>query len=107
MGATKGFILRLFFLQGAFIGFIGTLLGVILGILLGWNLHYVESFLENFFGLEILPASIYHIDRLPVEMRFFEIIIISIVSIFISLVATVYPAWRASWVDPIDELRFG
>ena len=89
------------------IGFIGTLLGVILGILLGWNLHYIESFLENFFGLEILPASVYHIDRLPVEMQSFEIAIISIVSFLVSLVATVYPAWRASSVDPIDELRFG
>ena len=106
MGATKGFILRLFFLQGIIIGFVGTLLGVILGLLLGWNLHFVESFLEKFFGFEILPASIYHIDKLPIEMQFLEIAIISILSIIVSLVATVYPAWRASRVDPIDELRF-
>ena len=106
MGATKGFILRLFFLQGMIIGFVGTLLGVILGLLLGWNLHFVESFLEKFFGFEILPASIYHIDKLPIEMQFLEITIISILSIIVSLVATVYPAWRASRVDPIDELRF-
>ena len=106
IGATRGFILRLFFLQGAFIGFVGTFLGVVLGILLGWNLHFIESLLEKFFGLEILPASIYHIDRLPVEIQFFEIIVISILSFLISLIATVYPAWRASWVDPIDELRF-
>ncbi len=107
MGATKSFILRLFFFQGAFIGFIGTMLGIFLGLLLGWNLHLVESFLENFFGFEILPASIYHIDRLPIEMQFFEVITISLLSILVSLVATVYPAWRASSIDPIDELRFG
>ena len=107
MGATKGFILRLFFFQGAFIGFIGTMIGIFLGLLLGWNLHFVESFLEKFFGFEILPASIYHIDKLPIEIQFFEVTIISILSILVSLVATVYPAWRASSIDPIDELRFG
>ena len=88
-------------------GFSGSVLGVILGLYVGWNLQYVEDFLEKFFGLDILPASVYHMNRLPVHMTMSDVTVTAILAFIISLLATVYPAWRASRVDPVEVLRYG
>ena len=107
MGANRGTILRIFFVQGAAMGFSGSVLGIFLGLYVGWKLHYVEDFLEKFFGLDILPASVYHINRLPVHMTPLDVTVTAILAFIISLLATVYPAWRASRVDPAEVLRYG
>ncbi len=107
MGATNGAILRIFFIQGAFIGLLGAVLGIIGGLFLGWNLHVVEDFLERSFGLDILPPSVYHIEKLPVQMTPFDVSITASAAFFICLAATLYPAWRASCVDPVENLRYG
>jgi len=107
MGATRGGILRIFFLQGAFIGIGGAALGTSGGLVLGWNLHYVEDFLEKVFGLDILPPSIYHIDKLPIHMTAQDVSLTAIAAVLICLAATLYPAWRASRVDPVEVLRYG
>ncbi|MEK6710620.1 MAG: lipoprotein-releasing ABC transporter permease subunit, partial [Nitrospinota bacterium] len=85
MGATPGSILRIFFLQGAFVGVGGACLGVAGGLALGWNLHYVEDFLEKVFGLDILPPSIYHISRLPVHMTAQDVSLTALMAVLISL----------------------
>lgn len=107
MGATSGAILRIFFVQGAFIGLVGAVLGTCGGLVLGWNLHVVEDFLERAFGLDILPPSVYHIEKLPVQMTPFDVSVTAVVAFIICLAATLYPAWRASRVDPVENLRYG
>lgn len=107
MGATSGAILRIFFVQGAFIGLLGAVLGTSGGLVLGWNLHIVEDFLERAFGLDILPPSVYHIEKLPVQMTPFDVSVTAVVAFIICLAATLYPAWRASRVDPVENLRYG
>lgn len=107
MGATRGTILRIFFVQGATMGISGVILGTLLGLYVGRNLHYVEDFLEKYFGLDILPASVYHISRLPVHMTVSDVTVTAVLAFIISFLATVYPAWRASIVDPVEVLRYG
>ncbi len=107
MGATSGAILRIFFVQGAFIGLLGAVLGTGGGLVLGWNLHVVEDFLERAFGLDILPPSVYHIEKLPVQMTPFDVSVTAASAFLICLAATLYPAWRASRVDPVENLRYG
>ncbi len=107
MGATSGAILRIFFVQGAFIGLLGAVLGTSGGLVLGWNLHIVEDFLERVFGLDILPPSVYHIEKLPVQMTPFDVSVTAVSALLICLAATLYPAWRASRVDPVENLRYG
>ncbi len=107
MGATRGAILRIFFIQGAIMGLSGSVLGTVGGLTLGWKLSIVENFLEKFLGLDILPASVYHIDKLPVRMTFVDVTATAVIAVIISLGATLYPAWRASRVDPVEMLRYG
>jgi len=107
MGATWWAILRIFFIQGAAMGLAGSVLGTLGGLVLGWNLHHVEDFLEKYLGLDILPASIYQIERLPVFMAVSDVALIALGAFIISLIATVYPAWRASRTVPVDILRYG
>ncbi|MEE9274455.1 MAG: lipoprotein-releasing ABC transporter permease subunit [bacterium] len=107
MGATRGAILRIFFVQGAAIGVAGAVLGAAGGLLLGWKLHVVEDFLEKVLGLDILPPSVYHIDRLPIQLSAEIVVATAITAVVISLLATLYPAWRASRVDPVEMLRYG
>ena len=107
MGATWGIILRIFLIQGAAMGLAGSVLGTLGGLVLGWNLHHVEDFLEKYMGLDILPASIYHIDRLPVFMTVSDVTTMAVGAFIISLIATIYPAWKASRIDPVEVLRYG
>ncbi len=98
MGATNSGIMTVFMLQGLFIGLIGTIIGITGGFLLGYVL--------NTYQLIKLPADVYYLNHLPVLMKFSDFIMISTSAILISFLATLYPAWQAAKLDPVEPLRY-
>ena len=106
MGATNGGILKVFMVDGMTVGGIGTLLGLVGGIALALKLPDIADFLENQFGLEIFQGSVYLIDRLPVDVESGDVALIVGVAFVLCSLATLYPAWKASRVDPAETLRY-
>jgi len=106
LGAAPGSILQIFVVQGAMIGVIGTLLGVAGGVLLGWNVDTVVPAIENALGFKILAKDVYYISDLPSDVQLRDVATIGLVSLVLSFVATLYPSWRASRVNPAEALRY-
>jgi len=106
MGATPGRIMRIFIVQGAVIGIFGTLVGTVLGILGALNISVFISWLEVALGHQFLSADVYFISYLPSQLLWEDVMIISGSGLAMSLLATIYPAWRASRIDPADALRY-
>ncbi|MBF0159449.1 MAG: lipoprotein-releasing ABC transporter permease subunit [Magnetococcales bacterium] len=106
MGATSRSIMTIFVVNGGITGLVGTAIGVVLGVLLAANLELVLAWIEHQFGIQILSGEVYFIDHLPAVVRTFDVIWIACSSLLISLLATLYPAWRAAQVDPVDALRY-
>lgn len=106
MGASSGTIMRVFMIQGSLIGVIGTVLGVVGGVLLALNIGTVVPFLERIFGFSLFPSDIYYITELPSELRSRDVFFFSLMSLGMSLIATLYPSWRASKTHPAEALRY-
>ena len=106
MGATKGMIMRIFFIDGAFIGVVGTLIGFILGVLFCENIETIRQFLEGLSGRELFSAEIYFLSQLPAKINWEEVGIVAGVSLLLSFLATLYPAYRAAKFDPVEALRY-
>jgi len=106
MGATPGRIMRIFIIQGGVIGIFGTLVGTALGVLGALNISAAISWLEGALGHQFLNADVYFISYLPSQLQWQDVFIISGAGLAMSLLATIYPAWRASRVDPAEALRY-
>lgn len=106
MGATPGRIMRVFMIQGAVIGIFGTLMGTGLGILGALYISDVIDWVERMLGHQFLNADVYFISYLPSQLQWNDVMIISGSGFVMSLLATLYPAWRASRVDPAEALRY-
>ena len=91
---------------GGVIGVVGTILGAISGLVLAFNLETVTGFVENLFGFKILSSDVYYIDKLPSQVNPLDVTLIVVTAVLISLLATLYPAWRASKLDPAETLRY-
>ena len=106
MGASNRGIYRIFMIQGLVIGLVGMVIGTIAGLLLAWNLPAIATVIEGWLGIQFFPPEVYVIDKLPVEIRPFDVIAIVVTSVCVSFLATLYPAWNASRLDPVVALRY-
>jgi lipoprotein-releasing system permease protein len=106
LGALPGSIMQIFMVQGALIGVIGTLAGVVLGVLLGLNVDTVVPAIERVLGFKFLAKDVYFIAELPSDVQLRDVLTIALVSLALSFVATLYPSWRASRVNPAEALRY-
>jgi lipoprotein-releasing system permease protein len=106
MGASRGMILRIFMLSGASIGIVGTLLGFGLGILITKNLEAIRQFLQGVLHVDLFSAEIYFFTRIPARIEEGDVILVVGMALVLSFLATLYPAWRAARLDPVEGLRY-
>ena len=106
VGATSKSIMKIFVLEGFIIGTLGTTLGTLLGLLLAKNADPIIKWLEHMLHVKIFDQSVYGMDRFPSVVNTEDVIAVVIVAMTISLLATIYPAWRAARMDPAEALRY-
>lgn len=106
LGAQPSSIMKIFIIQGAFIGVLGTLAGVTLGVLGALNLETVVPLIEKAVGMDLFPADVYYISELPSKLVWTDVGTIASVSLVLALLATLYPSWRASRLNPAESLRY-
>ncbi len=106
LGASSAEIMAVFMVQGSLIGFIGTAIGLLVGVLLSLSVQDLVAWLERALDVQFLKSDVYPISYLPAEMRPEDIAIVAVTALAMSFVATLYPAWRASRVNPAEALRY-
>ncbi|MFP6597437.1 MAG: lipoprotein-releasing ABC transporter permease subunit [Candidatus Hydrogenedentota bacterium] len=106
LGVSGGSILRLFMIEGLLIGLGGTFAGVLFGTILAYNLNPVAEFLAGIFGIDLFNSQIYYFDQIPVDVVPMDVLYITIASVILSFFSTLYPAWSASRLRPVDALRY-
>ena len=105
MGVSQNSIMKIFFLNGAVIGFFGTLIGVTLGVLVALNLEEIRQAIQFLTGSDLFQAEIYFLTRVPARIYTSDVVGICFLSLGLSFLATLYPSWRASRLDPVEALR--
>lgn len=106
MGASRGAVMRIFFLSGASIGVIGTLAGVALGVGFSLNIEHIRQALQGLTGTELFSPEIYFLSQLPAKLDMGEVVQVIIMALGLSFLATLYPSWRAARLDPVEALRY-
>jgi lipoprotein-releasing system permease protein len=106
LGAAPGSVMRIFMVQGALMGVIGTVVGVAAGVALALNIDVVVPFIEQTFGVRFLAKDVYYISDLPSDLQWRDVTVIGLVSLVLTLLATLYPSWRAARVNPAEALRY-
>ena len=106
LGATPGVILRIFMIQGALIGLLGTALGIVGGVALALNVETIVPAIEEAFSVQFMPADVYYISDLPSKLNWPDVWQIGTVAFLLSFLATLYPSWRASRTQPAEALRY-
>jgi len=105
-GLTPMAVMRIFIILGAIIGLIGTALGTVCGVLLALNVETIVPAIEQFLGVHFMAADVYYISSLPSKLEWTDVYVIAIIAFLLSLLATLYPAWQASRVNPAEVLRY-
>jgi lipoprotein-releasing system permease protein len=106
LGASPASVMKIFLVQGTLIGLLGTLAGVAGGVALAANVDVVVPFLESLLGFKFLSKDVYQISDLPSEVRTADVLVTALFSFVVSMLATIYPSWRASKINPAEALRY-
>jgi lipoprotein-releasing system permease protein len=105
LGAGRGAVMRIFLMCGAAVGVAGTVLGSALGILFTLNIETIRRFLESLTGTNLFNAEVYFLTQLPARIDWNQVVQVIVMALVLSLVATLYPSWRAARTDPVEALR--
>ncbi|HEY8119142.1 MAG TPA: lipoprotein-releasing ABC transporter permease subunit [Methylophilaceae bacterium] len=105
-GASPRSIMYIFIVQGALIGVIGTAIGGLFGVVIALNIETIVPFLEHLLGIQFLAKDVYYISELPSHLLWSDVITITVMSFVLSLLATLYPSWRAAKINPAEALRY-
>ncbi len=106
MGASRGAMMRVFFIAGAAIGVVGTLAGFLIGVLFCANIESIRQGLSHLTGTTLFDPTIYFLSRMPAELDSTDVIVVVAVSLVLTFLATLYPSWRAARLDPVEALRY-
>lgn len=106
MGALKGSMMKIFMLTGASVGIFGTIAGSALGILFAVNIERIRQWLQGLTGTDLFSEEIYFLSKLPAEIDWSEVTVVISIAVVLSIAATIYPAWRAAKLDPVEALRY-
>ena len=105
IGAGRGAVMRIFLMCGASVGVTGTLVGVVLGVLFCWNIRTIQGWVEAATGASVFNPEIYYLTHLPARLNPAEVVQVMAMALGLSLLATLYPSWRAARTDPVEALR--
>jgi lipoprotein-releasing system permease protein len=106
IGATQGAIMRVFLITGASIGVVGTVIGFVVGTIICLNIEPIRKFLSWMTNTDLFPAELYFLSKLPAEMDTGETFAVVLMALTLSVLATLYPSWRAARLDPVEALRY-
>ena len=106
MGALKGSMMKIFVLTGASVGIFGTICGSALGIVFAVNIESIRQWLQGLTGTELFSEEIYFLSKLPAQVEWSEVVVVVGMAVTLSILATLYPAWRAAKLDPVEALRY-
>ncbi|MCF6288574.1 MAG: lipoprotein-releasing ABC transporter permease subunit [Proteobacteria bacterium] len=106
LGMTGGQVMNIFMISGVVIGTIGTIIGTILGLVMAFNVSYIVSWLEDYFKTDFMSSDVYYISDITADVQQPDVLAIVIVAFSLSVLATIYPAWRASRIQPAEALRY-
>ncbi|MDR1475195.1 MAG: lipoprotein-releasing ABC transporter permease subunit [Holosporales bacterium] len=106
IGMQRSSVMRIFMMAGFLIGGIGTCLGVTIGLLFSYNIEHIRKLMEYLLKTNLFSAEVYYLSRLPAEINANEALITTVIALLLSFLSTIYPAWRASRIDPAEALRY-
>jgi len=105
LGAGRSAVMRIFLMCGASVGFTGTLIGFIIGVVFCWNIDTIQHWVEAITGTSVFNPEVYYLTHLPARLDWHEVAQVVLMALVLSLLATLYPSWRAARTDPVEALR--